>query len=250
MSLTQTQLDKLNKYEIIQYTLDIQVKYNENLNIAEKLEQAMMDITSIQRTVEELRHQNIQLEATLAVTKSVNDQLVKRVEDLERQTNANAQYSRRECLEISGIPKEVSNDDLEGKVRDILHEIDVNVPSECIEACHRLKSNNRTIIKFSNRKDCIKALSNRKKLKKVDKDKLGFSEDDKIYMNESLCPEYRFLFWKCRVLAGCNKIFSYWTYNGTIKITLSEGGKIYAITHVNDLKTLFPDIDFTKKVPE
>ena len=228
MSLTSQQLDKLNKTDIIQYTLDIQEKYNENLNIVEKLEQAMVDIAAIQKTVEELRKDNIQLESTLAITKSVNDQLVKRVESLERQTNANAQYSRRECLEIFGIPESVSNDDLEDKVCAILSEIDVNVSPDRIEACHRLK-NKRTIIKFSNRKDCINVLSNRKKLKNIDKDKLGFSEENKIYVNESLCPEYRFLFWKCRLLAGCNRIYSYWTYNGTIKITLSDGGKITPI---------------------
>ena len=76
---------------------------------------------------------------------------------------------------------------------------------------------------------------------------LGLCEDDKIFINESLCPEYRFLFWKCRELAKSEKIFSYWTFNGTVKIKLSEHGDIRTITHVRDLQDLFPDVDFSKK---
>ena len=246
MSLSQSQLDKLNKHGIIQYTLDIQVKYNENLNLNEKLEKALNDIAAIQKTVDDLRIHNEQLESTLAVSKKVNDELLKRIESLERQTNSNSQYSRRECLEISGIPKNVSDESLEGKVCEILCDIGVGISGDRIEACHRLK-NDRTIVKLANRKDCINTLKNRKNLQKADMTKLGFNEDDRIYINESLCPEYRFLFWKCRLLAGVNKIHSYWTFNGAIKIKLSEDGRIYAITHVKDLEKLFPNTNFSKE---
>ena len=249
MSLSETQLDKLNKTDIIQYTMELQQKYNENLHLNEKLERALSDIAAIQESMNALRLHNTKLESTLAVTKNVNDQLIKRIESLERQTNANSQYSRRECLEISGIPKSVANDDLESKVCEILSDIGVIINENRIEACHRLK-NDRTIIKFSSRKDCVNTLKNRSKLKKVDKKKLGLGEDDKIYINESLCPEYRFLFWKCRLLAGVNKIHSFWTFNGTVKIKLSEDGRIISITHVKDLEKLFPDTDFSKKAPE
>ena len=247
MSLTYTQLDKLSKNDIITYTLEVQGKYNDNINLSEKLDNAIKDIGILQKTVEELVSRNTQLESSLAVTSNVNDQLLKRIIDLERQTNANSQYSRRECLEISGIPSSVGHDQLEGKVCEILKSIDVEVPPNKIEACHRLK-NNQTIIKFSSRKDCKKVLENRSKLKVSDKTTLGFDQDHRIFINESLCPEYRFLFWKCRELFKRSKVFSYWTFNGVIKIRLSDGGKIYAITHVTDLKTLFPNEDFSKEV--
>ena len=246
MSLSQIQLDKLNKSDLIQYTLELQQKYNENLQLNEKLERALSDIAAIQTSMNELRLQNTKLESTLAVTKNVNDQLLKRIESLERQANANSQYSRRECLEISRIPKSVADDLLERKVCEILSDIGVAITEDRIEACHRLK-NDRTIVKFASRKDCINTLKNRQNLKKIDKAKLGIGDDDKIYVNESLCPEYRFLFWKCRLLAGVNKIYSFWTFNGTIKIKLSEEGRILPITHVKDLEKLFPDTDFSKK---
>ena len=245
MSLTHTQLDKLSKNDLISYALEVQDKYNDSVDISNKLEKAIQDISSIQKVVQELKEQNTMLESTIAVSNAVNSQLVKRIEDLERQCNANSQYSRRECLEISGIPPSVNNDHLEEKVIEIFSTINVTVDSDRIEACHRLK-NDRTIVKFSNRKDCIKVLKNRSLLKDVKKEDLGFSEDDAIFVNESLCPEYRFLFWKCRKLASVRKIYSYWTFNGTIKIKLSENGKIHAITHVSDLKALFPNENFSK----
>ena len=56
----------------------------------------------------------------LAVTKKVNSELSSRLVNMERQCWANAQYLRRECLEIIGIPKEVEQKDLEGKVLSVL----------------------------------------------------------------------------------------------------------------------------------
>ena len=250
MSLTYTQLDKLSKNDIITYALEVQEKYKDNVNIGEKLDNALVEIVAIQKSVEELKVQNIQLESSLAVTKAVNDQLVNRVVELERQVNANCQYSRRECLEISGIPNSIKQDDLESKVCEILSTIDVTVTPSEIEACHRLKNNDRTIVKFCRRKGCNMVLKNKNKLKVADKTKLGFEDDHKIFINESLCPEYRFLFWKCRLLLKSKKIFSYWTFNGIPKIKLSDEGRVYAITHVQDLQKLFPDVDFSKEVKQ
>ena len=42
--------------------------------------------------------------------------LQQRVIDLERQCWANAQYSRRDCLEVAGIPESVKQNELEDKV--------------------------------------------------------------------------------------------------------------------------------------
>ena len=49
-------------------------------------------------------------------------------------------YSRKECLEISGIPDSTSQSDLESKVCNILHEYDADIDSANIKACHCLKS--------------------------------------------------------------------------------------------------------------
>ena len=57
---------------------------------------------------------------------------------LEIQNNNLDQYSRRNNVEISGIPQSVSDNQLEEKVVNILKAIDVNITTNEIEACHRL----------------------------------------------------------------------------------------------------------------
>ena len=71
MSLNKIQLDKLNKNEIIEYTMEIQEKYNENLGIADQLKQAMNEISDIKSTVVKLNDHITELESTLSVTKNV-----------------------------------------------------------------------------------------------------------------------------------------------------------------------------------
>ena len=60
---------------------------------------------------------------------------------LELQCWANEQYSRREFLEISGVPESVTDNDLEEKFLKLLEKIDVEVHPDHVEACHWIKSN-------------------------------------------------------------------------------------------------------------
>ena len=80
------------------------------------------------------------MESDLAISQKVNVKLVKRLVVTEEKCWANEQYSRRECLKISGIPESVSDNTLlEDKIQGVLHGIDVNVDTENIGLCHRLK---------------------------------------------------------------------------------------------------------------
>ena len=81
--------------------------------------------------------------------------------DLEIQNNNLDQYnySRRNNVEISGIPQSVSDNQLEEKVVDILKAIDVNITTNEIEACHRLgKKKKNVTVRVITRKHCLKAL--------------------------------------------------------------------------------------------
>ena len=50
---------------------------------------------------------------------------------MKKRYYANEQYSRRECLETSGIPASVADKDLE-----ILEETDVPIDPTLVEECH------------------------------------------------------------------------------------------------------------------
>ena len=105
---------------------------------------------------------------------------------LERKCAANEQYSRRECLEISGIPDGISDNNLEENVWKIFNETGVAVNSRAVEACHRLNQRanpKKVIIKLSKRKDVAGVMNNKKKLKCMKPQNIGLPSGCKIYIN-------------------------------------------------------------------
>ena len=74
---------------------------------------------------------------------------------IERQCWKNSQFLRRECVEVMGLPSSIDDKDLEPTVCRVLQHVGVDITGEGIEACHRLnKQSDKTIVKFSRRKDC------------------------------------------------------------------------------------------------
>ena len=101
--------------------------------------------------------------------------------------------------------------------------------------------NTRALIKLSNSKDCLQVLRAKKRLKDLDGTTLNLPSDSKTFINESLCGYYRGLWNKCKRLKGDKKIHQFYTNNGILRLKLVENGSMKTITHVNDLKDLFPD---------
>ena len=128
------------------------------------------------------------MQSDLLVAKKMNSELSSRLVNMERQCWANAQYSRRECLEIVGIPKEVEQKNLKSKVMSVLEKVGCKIDPDNIEDCHRLsKKSDNTIIKFSRRKDCQHVFRVKRDTRKLNLEYLGFRGENKIYTNWSLC---------------------------------------------------------------
>ena len=125
----------------------------------------------------------------MAVTKQVNTELNKRIVTLERQYWANAQYCRRECLEVVGIPHQVDDNQLETEVLSLFKKVGCKIDPRFIDYCHRFgKNNGRVIIKFARRKDCKQFLQVKKDLKHLNMDDMDLPRGTKIFVNQSLCP--------------------------------------------------------------
>ena len=124
------------------------------------------------------------LEAELSITKNTNSLLQKRVVDLERECWANAQYSRRECLELVRIPASGSHDSLKDKVLNVFDKMGCHIQKENVEACHRIsKHNDRTIMKLTRRKDCQQVLPVKRDLRNLSVEDVGFPGDTRIQTN-------------------------------------------------------------------
>ena len=172
--------------------------------------------------------------------------LSQRVVDLERQCWANAQYSRRECLEIVSIPRSVDDNSLKEKVIQVFEKFGCNIDSSNIEASHRIiKRNDRVIVKFSRRKDCQQVLSVKKNLQKLKMEDIGLTGDNKVFINHSLCPYYRVLWSKSKVLLNMGKINRLMVLSGTVKVKISKISAPISITHADDFTKYFPDVDLS-----
>ena len=79
------------------------------------------------------------------------NKLENKVISLESSINQVKQYDRRKNIVISGIPDDISDNDLECTVVDIMKDVDVDINSSDIEACHRIgKSDWRIASKIEN----------------------------------------------------------------------------------------------------
>ena len=135
-------LDKLRKQDLIPTALSLQSKLENKGN-------------AVLEEVRKLNESILKLHAELAVTKNANNLLLTRLTTLERQCWANAQYSRRECRDMVGIPREVSEEVLEEKVLKIFGKLGGDISPDLIDACHHVgRTTDTAIVKFSKRKDC------------------------------------------------------------------------------------------------
>ena len=153
-----------------------------------------------------------QMKSKLSVTKKVNALWL---QTIEKQCWKNAQYSRRECLEISGIPSLVSDNDLEGIVCKAI-KVGVQVSDKDIEDFHRVGKRGQIIVRFCKRKVSKQVLNVMKDLTKLSMKDLQLTGQGKLYVKQSLCPYYWVLWSKSKSLHRMSKIFSYYVLNGTI----------------------------------
>ena len=170
-----------------------------------------------------------------------NSNLYRRNSRIEREGYRQQQYGRRETIEIVGLQEEIKDQEqLEEKAVEVFKHAGVEVTKLDFHAIHCLKNQAVIIAKCINRQDTMAILRAKKTLREVDdaaKTKLRVK--GKIFINESLCPEYRRLFGICNGLYKAKKLTSSYTINGAIKVVIEEQGETKIIGHINDLYYLF-----------
>ena len=142
-----------------------------------------------------------------------------RITELERSHYLYLQYGRRNSIEITGIPDDVQQKDLEDHVINIYNEAGVKVHDESfekrdIEACHRIGKKGTVITRFVNRKFAKEGLYKGRNLK----DKIIYDGDKRLYNNDSLCKPFQYIGYVIRKLKKAKKIEKYKIKNGVFFI--------------------------------
>ena len=122
MTMSLNALKELTKEEWSNMVIECQNKFHKILS------NINAELTSLRDRLAKMESQTIWL----------SDNLVKQNHILEKKCAANEQYSRLECLEISGIADSIPNNNLEQPVLKIFNETGVTINSRDVEACHRL----------------------------------------------------------------------------------------------------------------
>ena len=111
---TNESLQNINKKDLIPIILSLQNKLDEVNN-------------SVLVEMHKLNESFSKLQAEVFVTKQVNTLLSSKLVSIESQCWLNAQYSRKECLDIVDIPSEVEADALEEKMVSNFEKVGCNI---------------------------------------------------------------------------------------------------------------------------
>ena len=175
----------------------------------------------------------------LAITKNCNRLLTERVVQLERNAVTNAQYHRRESVEVNPVPPSISDEELELNICKALSLTGHEVKPDDLQACHRLKKKESVVVKFKYRKLKRRFLVNRKNLRNKSEDLRQLKFSSKLFISESMCHENHELAYKCCQLKNAGKIHSTWFWNNAVHVKLSERSNLVKVFHIIDIEKLF-----------
>ena len=189
------------------------------------------------------------------VLKKTLQELEQKHTTLLQEINEKNQYDRRECLEIRGIPQpdDGSSESTDQIVKDIGKLVDVDITDQDISVSHRLPQRKQMsygkmprrnvgpppiIVKFTRRTIKERLYGARRKLSESTTSDLGYFEENKIYLAESLTEINRELFRACLSVKKEPKFNYIWTYNGRIFLRENRESSVIHIKSKDDLDQL------------
>lgn len=183
--------------------------------------------------------------AKVEVLTTENTALRKRVEELEARQDESEQYSRRNTLEIHGVPFQ-KNEDVVGIVKTVGRALDFPIDDMQIDACHRLGNRDNSgkppgiVVKMVRRIDAEGLLQKRRVKRNLNTHDIGMREAlaQVVYVNESLSPGRRRLLAAARQVKR-DKAYTYlWIRAGKIFMRKSQGDPVKVLNVMDDLKNL------------
>ena len=104
--------------------------------------------------------------------------------------------------------------------------------------CHRLKKKDTATVKFKCRKQKLRIIINRKKLRNKSDVLTHLNFSGRLFVSESICHENHQLSYKCRQLKNAGKIHSMWFWNNSVNVKLNERSQPRNIHRVIDIEKL------------
>ena len=243
--------------ELREMLVDIQIMVNnillENKKISNDLlelkatvQKQQSELATLKEALAKATKERASTEKELAVAIDKIDEQQEEIAELYDLQDRLEQYTRKNSLEIHGIPEEAytSTEDVVLKLADVL---EVPVAPQDIEISHKLKtkSGKAIIVKFISHKVKTALYRARVKLKNIKLSDLypGSSyatsaQSGKIFLNENLTS------YRCQTINRANEkhkndeLFSVWSLDGTIFVKTSPEGRPVKISVLEDFDYL------------
>ena len=158
------------------------------------------------------------------------------------QLNELEQYSRRLCVNVSGVP-ETAGESTDRVVMDLARMAGVAVTPADIDRSHRvgkvIRGGTRSIIvrftNFSRRQDFYNARRELRKPKTVEGSAVSTKTAEKVFISDNLTRSNQETMYEARRLRKAGKLHSAWTDVGKMKIRLREGAPTVIIRSTEEL---------------
>lgn len=168
-----------------------------------------------------------------------NRALKEKIVLLEDRLDESEQYSRRNCVEIQGVP--VKNNDVVQTVKDVGKALGMEIQDAMIDACHTLgkKHNSKDppgiIVKFVRRMDADAMLTKKRAKRDFSTRHLDLPSDNPVYVNESLTPARRRLLAMAREERRKHGYKWLWVRGGKIFLRKEDNGPVTIVKCQADL---------------
>lgn len=236
------------------------VTYDDVVNLVSDLRKDIKGVenslgVSINSAFEEIKEtknlvskQNEDMSALLELVNKLsteNVELKNRVSALESRMDDIEQYSRRDTIEIHGVPVAAGEQVVE-VVKSVVTALDLPIEDTMISACHRLRSREGTgkppgiIVKMVRRMDAQEILKKRRVKRNFSTHHIGLTANlaVPIYINESLCPGRRRLLNAAKNIQKEKHYTFLWIRDGKILLRKSDKDPVKVVTSPADLDKL------------
>ena len=182
MDRTRSQLENLSKEELIEELITVDDKSSKLSGLSNRFDDFLRRFEVVS--------------SDLAIARNCNKLLTERVAQLERNAATNAQYHRRESVEVNPVSPSISDEELKVNICKVLFLTGHEVKPDDLQACHRLKKKELVIVKFKCRKLKRSVIVNRKNLRNKPEDLRQLRFSGKLFISDSMCHENHQLAYK------------------------------------------------------
>lgn len=234
-------LDKM-KEDLLSSQKDMEAQLGKSIN------ECFDQINENNKLIEDQRRRIDEQTEKISILQGENGRLRAQVKDISERQIQLEQYSRRNTLEIFGLPESPneSTSELKKRIVEIGTTLGANFGEDDIDACHRFgggrdRPTAGVIVKFLRRDDADNLLQKRKVKRDFSTRHLtGYTVDSTVYVNVSLAPARRVLFAKARKLKSDEFKFKYvWVDRvGRVKARKSDNDRIIFINNEDELSKL------------